>query len=756
MEFDASDVRPHLEWVAGSWCSHNIMAIPKAIAYTKGMKIKVSKLKDSSVVAWFPALVAKIFWKNYLLVEYTISKSDGTAFSEIVDVKHVRPCLPQASAISFCINDDVEAFQGGGWWLGVITDVHPGLKYTFKSAHSGVEIQLSQKLLRLQYDWVDGVWKQKSQSTTPESGPRPPSAASVKKRKTRVDGPPDPAASLTKKHKSSKLGPSEENNRHESSSKEIYPDIEKRPLRDASRPDDQAKPAPQPEPTPAPAHRRKVILKLSLPMNESVSCDFRPAAAPDATVSPPTCESDAEKNEAVQNTATTPVPEAETCSKSPAKSPLTPLDVIIEELKGCREQWLKAQSQLDHSVTKAKELEGQVAKLRAASEADAQHLREMMDKQASLQQRLELKDKEIEDLKKKLVDLDEQMSCVEAELPRGAVMAAFHALGVLKSHLPDLDVGILSKGYACTPAEAQALADQVRPIVEPFVQRLGLSIPKTMPYTKGMQIEVSKLEDDSVVAWLPAVVAKTIWKNNLLVEYTVSKSDGIALSEEIVDVKHVRPCPPQASAIHFCINDEVEAFRGGGWWLGVITDVHPELKYTFKPAHLGVEVQLSQKLLRLRCDWVDGQWKQESQNTLKAKFKQGAKVEVSSDDEGFHGAWFEATVLKSAGSKFVVEYATLKADDETKPLTEAVESRHIRPPPPHIPVVDGFKLLDEVDAFCNDAWWVGVVSKVISNQKYMVYFKRWREELEFEHGQLRLHCDWMGGRWMRAAPALEM
>jgi hypothetical protein len=134
-----------------------------------------------------------------------------------------------------------------------------------------------------------------------------------------------------------------------------------------------------------------------------------------------------------------------------------------------------------------------------------------------------------------------------------------------------------------------------------------------MPYTKGMQIEVSKLEGDSVVAWLPAVVAKTIWKNNLLVEYTVPKTDGSAVSEEIVDVKHVRPCPPQASAIRFCINDEVEAFRGGVWWLGVITDVHPELKYVFKPVHLGVEVQLSQKLLRLRYDWVDGQWKQESQ-----------------------------------------------------------------------------------------------------------------------------------------------
>ena len=126
--------------------------------------------------------------------------------------------------------------------------------------------------------------------------------------------------------------------------------------------------------------------------------------------------------------------------------------------------------------------------------------------------------------------------------------------------------------------------------VQPLLFVACQEIPRTMPYTKGMQIEVSKVENDSVVAWLPAVVAKNIWKNNLLVEYTVSKSGGIALSEEIVDVKHVRPCPPQASAISFCINDEVEAFQGGGWWLGVITEVHPELKYTIKSIHLGVRI----------------------------------------------------------------------------------------------------------------------------------------------------------------------
>ncbi|XP_025806552.1 uncharacterized protein LOC112885088 [Panicum hallii] len=272
----------------------------EAVPYTEGMKIEVSKLEDNSVVAWLPAVVAKTFWKNNLLVEYTVSNSD---------------------AISFRINDEVEAFQGGGWWLGVTTDVHPELKYTFKSEHLGVEVQLSEKLLRPRYDWVYGPWKQESEnvssndedfggawfeaacgkdtaapsgkkqlenplfsykSNTPKSRP-PPRAASIKKRKTRLDGPPDLAPSLTKKHKSPKLRPSEENKLHELSSKEIYPDLhEKNPLRDAPRPDDQAEPAPQPEPTPAPAQRRKTILKL-------------PAAVRDATVSPHTRESDAQR-----------------------------------------------------------------------------------------------------------------------------------------------------------------------------------------------------------------------------------------------------------------------------------------------------------------------------------------------------------------------------------------------------------------------------------------------------------------------------
>uniref|UniRef100_J3M3P6 Agenet domain-containing protein n=2 Tax=Oryza brachyantha TaxID=4533 RepID=J3M3P6_ORYBR len=282
-----------------------------------------------------------------------------------------------------------------------------------------------------------------------------------------------------------------------------------------------------------------------------------------------------------------------------------------------------------------------------------------------------------------------------------------------------------------------------------------MEISKTMPYTKGSQVEVAKLEGNPVVAWFSAIVEKAIWKNSVLVDYNCSKSDGSALPKEIIHLNHIRPCPPHASSFSFRINDEVEGFQGNGWWLGVITEVHPEFSYTFQPAHSGKEVQLDQKTLRLRYDWIDGQWQQVSQNVLTEKIGEGSKVEVTSNDEGFCGAWFQATAVKYVNNKILVEYDALKADDEITPLTETIEVQHVRPCPPDITVSSGFNLLDEVDACWNDGWWVGVISKVISDQRYMVYFRSTGEEIEFGHEQLRFHCDWVGGRWMRASLGLE-
>lgn len=134
------------------------------------------------------------------------------------------------------------------------------------------------------------------------------------------------------------------------------------------------------------------------------------------------------------------------------------------------------------------------------------------------------------------------------------------------------------------------------------------------------------------------------------------------------------------------------------------------------------------------------------------KFRKGTIVEVSSDDDGFQGAWFAATVLGAAGKdKFLVEYQSLMTDDESEFAREEIDILHIRPYPPETFVVGRFDLLDEVDALYNDGWWLGVISKVLRGSKYEVYFRSTEEAMVFKHSELRLHQDWIGGKWAMAS-----
>lgn len=132
-------------------------------------------------------------------------------------------------------------------------------------------------------------------------------------------------------------------------------------------------------------------------------------------------------------------------------------------------------------------------------------------------------------------------------------------------------------------------------------------------------------------------------------------------------------------------------------------------------------------------------------------FTNGMTVEVKSDEEGYQGSWYTATVVCSLSSdKFLVEYQTLKTDDESALLREKALASYIRPCPPKIMRVDRFKMLEEVDAWYNDGWWVGLISKVLDCLTYTVYFWTTNEELIFEHYSLRPHQEWVGGKWIAA------
>ncbi|KAM7275430.1 hypothetical protein ACFE04_017296 [Oxalis oulophora] len=144
----------------------------------------------------------------------------------------------------------------------------------------------------------------------------------------------------------------------------------------------------------------------------------------------------------------------------------------------------------------------------------------------------------------------------------------------------------------------------------------------------------------------------------------------------------------------------------------------------------------------------------------------GIEVEVSSDDEGFRGAWYKAKVIEvppktnlKKRKKALIEYVYLLAEDGSTPLTEYVDPGYIRPLPP----VDEGRVFDEndaVEAWWKEGWWTGIVKKVLEddddNKKkkkkkmYRVYFDNPHDIIEFSGEDLRIHLKWARGAWVQS------
>ncbi|XP_008796800.2 uncharacterized protein LOC103712141 [Phoenix dactylifera] len=135
-------------------------------------------------------------------------------------------------------------------------------------------------------------------------------------------------------------------------------------------------------------------------------------------------------------------------------------------------------------------------------------------------------------------------------------------------------------------------------------------------------------------------------------------------------------------------------------------------------------------------------------------FVAGAKVEVRSDDEGFRGAWYEATVVRSlARRRCSVEYVSLVSDaDPSEPLREIVRRSHVRPQPPPPPSPARYQLFQRVEAFHNDGWWAGVVSKLHGedSSSFTVCFPNTREVMDFPPSEIRPLLEWVRGQWIVA------
>lgn len=278
-------------------------------------------------------------------------------------------------------------------------------------------------------------------------------------------------------------------------------------------------------------------------------------------------------------------------------------------------------------------------------------------------------------------------------------------------------------------------------------------------FSKGSLVEVSSDEDGFKGAWYVATILESPPKSaskkrsRALVEYQDLLVDDVGSKPltEVVDTSFLRPLPPPEADTNFCVNDIVDAFYRDGWWTGVITRISEDSKCTVFFQNPPDEIQFDRSDLRVHKEWVDGKWiRPEKQRTTGLIFSPGAAVEVTLNEQSSRDAWFPAIVRREIGlGSYVVQCQSLKNSGEAGVLDVTVDNLHIRPSPPRL---EGrkFGLLEKVDAFYDYGWWNGIVTKVLTGRRYVVFFKHTNMEKEFIHSDLRPHMEWVDGKWVGA------
>ncbi|KNA05814.1 hypothetical protein SOVF_186880 [Spinacia oleracea] len=135
------------------------------------------------------------------------------------------------------------------------------------------------------------------------------------------------------------------------------------------------------------------------------------------------------------------------------------------------------------------------------------------------------------------------------------------------------------------------------------------------------------------------------------------------------------------------------------------------------------------------------------------RFKSGDQVEVCCKDEGFNNSFYPATIISEINTnEYIVQYNTLLTADELHPHREFLSAVDLRPVPPAIAITK-FDRKDEVDAYANDGWWRGkITKKLIGRGRATRYYVTFQgngdvEVSKYWSNELRIHQDWISGNW---------
>ncbi|XP_044493270.1 DUF724 domain-containing protein 2-like isoform X2 [Mangifera indica] len=278
-------------------------------------------------------------------------------------------------------------------------------------------------------------------------------------------------------------------------------------------------------------------------------------------------------------------------------------------------------------------------------------------------------------------------------------------------------------------------------------------------FTKGTEIEVTSDEDGFRGAWYRATLVESPPKSaskkrkKVLVEYKyLLADDGTSPLTEYVDPAYVRPLPPQKTTEKkpFELNDLVDANYRDGWWTGTVRKILDDGKLRVCFDNPPDVLDFEEKDLRLSWVWVNGNWvRPKKLQSTGSVFSPGTAVEVNPDElENLRDVWFPAIIIKeNEDGTFFVKYENKMIGDEPGMVKVNLDSKHIRPTPPRY-VDKNYELLEKVDTSYGFGWRAGVITKVLPEGRYNVFFKHGNVDKEFSHSELRPHLEWTDGKWI--------
>ncbi|CAB4301574.1 unnamed protein product [Prunus armeniaca] len=279
--------------------------------------------------------------------------------------------------------------------------------------------------------------------------------------------------------------------------------------------------------------------------------------------------------------------------------------------------------------------------------------------------------------------------------------------------------------------------------------------------SKDSKVEVCSNEEGYRGAWFPAIIldpqpsdlsAKKKRKSlgnssKALVQYEtlVFDDDPIKPLTELVEVCSIRPVPPPDNPDQpFEPADVVDSFYQEAWWVGVVMRFEDD-KYTVGFKNPPDLLELRRSELRPHWDFLDGVWirarKERIEETI---FSHGTAVEINLNEDNLLYAWFPAIYLGELGvNSFLLQYKSSNNCD----VKVVVNGHQIRPQPPKSGKTD-FNLMEMVDVFYDMGWWVGEITQILTEEKYMVRLKFTKQVKECSPSELRPHAEWTERGWI--------